>query len=61
MICAGVLSGLLGIGSGALKIVAMDQTMRVPLKLSGTTGSYKGQASSEFLARTPLLDRGPGS
>lgn len=29
---AGVLSGLLGIGSGAVKVLAMDQAMRLPFK-----------------------------
>ena len=34
MVVAGVMSGLLGIGSGALKVVAMDQMMHLPLKVS---------------------------
>jgi len=37
---AGVLSGLLGIGSGALKVLAMDQAMRVPFKVSTTTSNF---------------------
>jgi uncharacterized membrane protein YfcA len=37
---AGVLSGLLGIGSGALKVVAMDQVMRLPFKVSTTTSNF---------------------
>ncbi len=37
---AGVLSGLLGIGSGALKVLAMDQIMRVPFKVSTTTSNF---------------------
>ena len=37
---AGVLSGLLGIGSGALKVVAMDQAMRLPFKVSTTTSNF---------------------
>jgi hypothetical protein len=40
MIIAGVLSGLLGIGSGALKVLAMDQVMRVPFKVSTTTSNF---------------------
>src|SRR2546423_8150620 len=40
MALAGVLSGLLGIGSGALKVVAMDQLMRVPFKVSTTTSNF---------------------
>src|SRR5262249_18556223 len=37
MTVAGVLSGLLGIGSGAFKVLAMDQAMRIPFKVSTTT------------------------
>ncbi len=37
---AGVLSGLLGIGSGALKVVAMDRVMRIPFKVSTTTSNF---------------------
>jgi uncharacterized protein len=37
---AGVLSGLLGIGSGALKVVAMDQAMKIPFKVSTTTSNF---------------------
>jgi uncharacterized protein len=37
---AGTLSGLLGIGSGALKVVAMDQAMKVPFKVSTTTSNF---------------------
>ncbi|MGG6295063.1 sulfite exporter TauE/SafE family protein [Leptolyngbya sp. AN02str] len=40
MAIAGVLSGLLGIGSGALKVLAMDQVMRLPFKVSTTTSSF---------------------
>lgn len=40
MSVAGVLSGLLGIGSGALKVLAMDQVMRLPFKVSTTTSSF---------------------
>jgi uncharacterized membrane protein YfcA len=36
---AGVLSGLLGIGSGAVKVLAMDQAMRLPFKVSTTTSN----------------------
>jgi len=32
MFGAGVLSGLLGIGSGAVKVLAMDQAMKIPFK-----------------------------
>jgi uncharacterized membrane protein YfcA len=37
---AGIISGLLGIGSGALKVIAMDTVMRVPFKVSTTTSNF---------------------
>lgn len=40
MYAAGVLSGLLGIGSGAIKVLAMDQAMRMPFKVSTTTSNF---------------------
>jgi uncharacterized membrane protein YfcA len=40
MFVAGILSGLLGIGSGALKVLAMDLAMRVPFKVSTTTSNF---------------------
>lgn len=40
MAVAGTLSGLLGIGSGALKVLAMDQTMRLPYKVATTTSNF---------------------
>jgi uncharacterized membrane protein YfcA len=40
MYLAGTLSGLLGIGSGALKVVAMDQAMKIPFKVSTTTSNF---------------------
>ena len=40
MALAGVLSGLLGIGSGALKVLAMDSTMHIPFKVSTTTSNF---------------------
>jgi len=40
MFVAGLLSGLLGIGSGALKVLAMDLVMRLPLKVSTTTSNF---------------------
>src|SRR6202040_2512862 len=40
MFGAGVLSGLLGIGSGAVKVLAMDQAMRLPFKVSTTTSNF---------------------
>jgi len=40
MVLAGILSGLLGIGSGAFKVLAMDQVMRIPFKVSTTTSNF---------------------
>lgn len=37
---AGVVSGLLGIGSGALKVLAMDAAMRLPMKVSSATSNF---------------------
>jgi uncharacterized protein len=56
MLVAGVMSGLLGIGSGALKVVAMDQVMHIPLKVSSATSNFMigvtaGAGALVFLAR----------
>ena len=40
MFGAGALSGLLGIGSGAVKVIAMDQAMKIPFKVSTTTSNF---------------------
>lgn len=40
MFGAGALSGLLGIGSGAMKVIAMDRAMRIPFKVSTTTSNF---------------------
>lgn len=40
MTLAGIVSGLLGIGSGALKVLAMDNVMRIPFKVSTTTSNF---------------------
>lgn len=40
MMLAGTLSSLLGIGSGAVKVLAMDQAMRLPFKVSTTTSNF---------------------
>lgn len=40
MLIAGALSGLLGIGSGALKVIAMDRIMKIPFKVSTTTSNF---------------------
>jgi uncharacterized protein len=40
MAIAGILSGLLGIGSGAVKVLAMDHAMKLPFKVSTTTSNF---------------------
>ncbi len=40
MLMAGALSGLLGIGSGAVKVLAMDRAMHIPFKVSTTTSNF---------------------
>ena len=40
LFCAGLISGLLGIGSGALKVLGMDTMMKLPFKVSTTTSNF---------------------
>jgi uncharacterized protein len=40
MFVAGILSDLLGIGSGAVKVLGMDRVMRLPLRVSTTTSNF---------------------
>jgi len=40
MYVAGILSGMLGIGSGAFKVLAMDQIMRIPFKVTTATSNF---------------------
>lgn len=40
MYFAGILSALLGIGSGILKVLAMDNIMRLPIKVSSATSNF---------------------
>lgn len=40
MVIAGMLSGLLGIGSGAFKVLSMDLAMKLPIKVSTTTSNF---------------------
>ncbi len=40
MVVAGVFSGLLGIGSGLFKVLAMDVAMRLPMKVSTSTSNF---------------------
>jgi uncharacterized protein len=56
MVIAGLMSGLLGIGSGALKVMAMDNFMHIPLKVSSATSNFMigvtaGAGALVFLAR----------
>jgi hypothetical protein len=62
MFGAGVVSGLLGIGSGALKVLAMDQAMRLPFKVSTTTSNFMigvtAAASAGVYLRRGYIDPG---
>jgi Sulfite exporter TauE/SafE len=40
MYVAGLISGLLGIGSGSFKVLVMDTAMRLPMKVSTTTSNF---------------------
>jgi uncharacterized membrane protein YfcA len=40
MLGAGILSALLGIGSGVLKVLAMDSAMKLPIKVSSATSNF---------------------
>ena len=56
MVVAGLMSGLLGVGGGALKVTAMDHYMRLPLKVSSATSNFMigvtaGAGAIVFLAR----------
>lgn len=59
---AGLLSGLLGIGSGALKVLAMDSIMRTPFKVSTTTSNFMigvtAAASAGIYLRKGYIDPG---
>jgi uncharacterized membrane protein YfcA len=62
MFGAGLLSGLLGIGSGAMKVIAMDQIMRIPFKVSTTTSNFMigvtAAASAGIYLRQGYIDPG---
>ncbi|MGH7987993.1 MAG: sulfite exporter TauE/SafE family protein [Candidatus Binataceae bacterium] len=56
MVIAGLMSGLLGVGAGALKVAAMDYVMRLPLKVSSATSNFMigvtaGAGALVFLSR----------
>ena len=56
MYVAGVVSGLLGIGSGALKVPAMDLVMRLPIKVSSTNSCRTLVAGNRVNRRVPSID-----
>lgn len=62
MMAAGALSGLLGIGSGALKVLAMDKVMGLPIKVSTTTSNFMigvtAAASAGVYLRRGYVDPG---
>jgi uncharacterized protein len=62
MYVAGALSGLLGIGSGAVKVLAMDQAMKIPFKVSTTTSNFMigvtAAASAGIYLRRGYIDPG---
>jgi hypothetical protein len=56
MVVAGLLSGMLGVGAGAVKVMAMDYFMKMPLKVSSATSNFMigvtaGAGALVFLAR----------
>jgi uncharacterized protein len=57
MFLAGALSGVLGIGSGALKVIAMDEVMRLPFKVSTATSNFMIGVTAAASAGT-YLSRG---
>jgi len=62
MALAGALSGLLGIGSGAMKVLAMDRAMGFPFKVSTTTSNFMigvtAAASAGIFLRKGYIDPG---
>ena len=57
MFGAGTISGLLGIGSGSLKVIAMDQAMQIPFKVSTATSNFMIGVTAAASA-TVYLSRG---
>jgi uncharacterized protein len=62
MMIAGTLSGLLGIGAGAFKVLAMDRIMQIPFKVSTTTSNFMigvtAAASAGVYLRRGYIDAG---
>lgn len=52
---AGVVSGLLGIGSGSFKVMAMDVFMKLPLKVSTATSNFMMGVTAAASAGVYLL------
>lgn len=60
MYVAGTVSGLLGIGSGVLKVPAMDLVMRLPIKVSSATSNFMigvtaAASASVYFARGDIV------
>ena len=55
MLGAGILSGLLGIGSGAFKVMAMDIFMKLPIKVSSATSNFMMGATAAASASIYML------
>ena len=62
MMLAGTISGLLGIGAGAFKVLAMDRIMQIPFKVSTTTSNFMigvtAAASAGIYLRRGYIDAG---
>ncbi|MEI8125425.1 MAG: sulfite exporter TauE/SafE family protein, partial [Parachlamydiaceae bacterium] len=60
MFFAGALSGILGIGSGVLKVLALDRVMGLPFKVSTTTSNFMigvtAAASAGLYLRSGYID-----
>lgn len=52
---AGIISGLLGIGSGSFKVMAMDLFMKLPLKVSSATSNFMMGVTAAASAEVYLL------
>lgn len=51
----GIITGMLGIGCGALRVPVMDRAMRIPLKVSASTSNFMIGITSAVSAGTLLL------
>ncbi|MBX6755271.1 sulfite exporter TauE/SafE family protein [Thermorudis peleae] len=62
LFCAGVIAGLLGIGAGAVKVLAMDRVMGLPPKVSTTTSNFiigvTALAGTSVYLASGLIDSG---